>query len=184
MSMSASGPIGAFCGGQIMLRSSFRSSACCGGLVYITGTLFMSRLAPDSAPAWAVMSGLMMGFGIGMNNNTYMVAIQADSGWHQRGIATGAFMFCRILGQAMGAAAFGGVLNARLSAYLGGGEDIVSRLSDPHFAGSVAPEVIAPLLGAFDGALHVIFTIMIALALTVFTIGVSLPRGRGLRLDA
>jgi EmrB/QacA subfamily drug resistance transporter len=181
MAMSASGPIGAFCGGQIMLRSSFRTSACSGGLIYITGTLFMWQLAPDSGPYWAVMSGLMMGFGIGMNNNTYMVAIQADSGWHQRGIATGAFMFCRILGQAMGAAAFGGVLNARLSAYLGaGGEDLVSRLSDSHSARGLAPEVMAPLLGAFDGALHVIFTIMIALALTVFAVGVSLPARRGL----
>jgi MFS family permease len=184
MAMSASGPCGAFLGGRIMLRFNFRTSACCGGLIYITGTVFMSRLAPDSGPYWAVISGLMMGFGIGMNNNTYMVAIQADSGWHQRGAATGAFMFCRILGQAMGAAAFGGVLNAQLSPYLGsGGEDLVSRLSDSHFAQNLSSEVMAPLLGAFDGALHVIFTIMIALALTVFAIGLSLPARRGLRQE-
>ena len=182
MAMSAFGPVGAFCGGHIMLRGSFRTSAGCGGLIYIAGTVLMSRLTPDSGPHWAIMSGLMMGFGIGMNNNTYMVAIQADSGWHHRGIATGAVMFCRILGQALGAASFGGVLNARLSPYLGaGGEDLVSRLSDRHFAESVSPEVIGPLLGAFDGALHVVFTIMIVLALTVTSIGISLPRGRGLR---
>jgi MFS family permease len=182
MSISASGPTGAFLGGRIMLRSNFRTSACCGGVIYIVGTLLMSRLAPDSGPYWAIMSGLMMGFGIGMNNNTYMVAIQADSGWHLRGAATGAFMFCRILGQAMGAAAFGGVLNAQLSPYLGSGdEDLVSRLSDPHFAQSLAPEVMAPLFGAFDGALHVIFTIMIGLSLFVISVGLSLPRQRGLR---
>ena len=56
-----------------------------------------------------------MGFGIGMNNNTYMVAIQSGSGWSSRGIATSAFMmFSRqyCLGQALGAARFQQHLNA------------------------------------------------------------------------
>ena len=67
-------------------------------------------------------SGLLIGLGIGMNNNTYLVAVQSESAWNQRGIATSALMFCRILGQAIGAAAFGGILNASLARYLKGGE--------------------------------------------------------------
>ncbi len=63
-------------------------------------------------------SGLLIGFGLGLNNNTYMVAIQAECGWSTRGIATGVFIFSRIFGQALGAAAFGGILNLGLSRYL------------------------------------------------------------------
>ena len=179
--MSASGPVGAFCAGRVMLGASFRSAAGIGAIIYIIGTVLMYQLAPDSMPSWAMLSGLLMGFGIGMNNNTYMVAIQADSGWHQRGIATGAFMFCRILGQATGAAAFGGILNSRLSGYLAGENDIVSRLAQPEFARSLSPEVIGPLMSAFNDALHVIFLFMTGLAVAVMIIGLTLPPRRGLR---
>jgi len=181
MAMSAAGPIGALLAGQIMLRASFRIAAGIGAIIYVGGSILMSALDPQSGPSWVIASGFLMGFGIGMNNNTYMVAIQSDSGWHQRGIVTGAFMFSRILGQAIGAAAFGGLLNARLSAYLGGGEDLVSRIIDPEFSNRLAPEVIGPLLAAFNDALHMIFLIMIVLALAVMSVGATLPAGRGLR---
>jgi Na+/melibiose symporter-like transporter len=110
-----------------------------------------------------------------------MVAIQADSGWSQRGIVTGAFMFSRILGQAIGAAAFGGILNARLSPYLSGEEDLVSRIISPDFRRSLAPDVIGPLMAQFDGALHTIFLIMVGFAVAVLMIGLSLPPRRGLK---
>ena len=181
MAMSAAGPIGAVLAGRIMLLSSYRTSATAGATIYIAGSVMMSALDPHSHVTWAVASGFLMGFGTGMNNNTYMVAIQADSGWSQRGIATGAFLFSRILGQGIGTAAFGGILNSRLSAYLTGKDDLVSRIISPEFRRSLAPEIIGPLMTQFDAALHTVFLILVVLSIGVMVVGLTLPRGRGLR---
>jgi len=163
-----------------MLRASYRTSASAGAVLYILGSAMMTLLDPHSTPYWAMASGLLMGFGIGMNNNTYMVAIQSDSGWSSRGIATSAFIFSRILGQALGAAAFGGILNAGLSAYLTGGGDLVARMMSPEFRDTLPAETVAPLMAEFDHALHIVFVILVALAAGVMVIGLLLPKGRGL----
>ena len=181
MSMSASSPIGAVLAGRIMLRASYRTSASAGAVLYILGSVMMCLLGPHSTPYWAMASGLLMGFGIGMNNNTYMVAIQSDSGWSSRGIATSAFIFSRILGQALGAAAFGGILNAGLSAYLTGGGDLVARIMSPEFRKTLPPETLGPLMAEFDHALHIVFIILVALAVGVMIIGLLLPKGRSIR---
>jgi EmrB/QacA subfamily drug resistance transporter len=181
MAMSAAGPIGAILSGRIMLSTSFRTSATAGAIIYIVGSIMMSTLGPHGDASWAMGSGFLMGFGIGMNNNTYMVAIQASSGWEQRGIATGAFMFSRILGQAIGAASFGGVLNSHLASYLTGSDDLVSQIVSPEFRHTLAPDILAPLMTQFDDALHMIFSIMVAFAVAVMLVGLTLPRGRGLR---
>lgn len=181
MSMSASSPIGAVLAGRIMLRASYRTSASAGAVLYIVGSAMMTLLDPHSTPYWAMASGLLMGFGVGMNNNTYMVAIQSDSGWSSRGIATSAFVFSRILGQALGAAAFGGILNAGLSAYLTGGGDLVARMMTPEFRDTLPAETVAPLMAEFDHALHIVFAILVALAAAVMVIGLMLPKGRSLR---
>jgi EmrB/QacA subfamily drug resistance transporter len=180
MGMSAAGPLGAFTAGRIMLRHSFRTAASIGGVVYILGCAMMTLLDPQSGPPWAIASGLFIGFGMGMNNNTYMVAIQSGSGWSQRGIATSTIMFSRILGQAIGAAMFGGILNAQLSHYLSSGGDLASRIMTPELRQSLPPEILQSLLLGFDQALHLIFVILVGLAIAVFLVGMMLPKGRGI----
>ncbi|HEY3917133.1 MAG TPA: MFS transporter [Stellaceae bacterium] len=181
MSMSATSPIGAVLAGQIMLRSSYRLAASIGGVVYIAGTVMMLMLDAQSGPSWAVISGLLIGFGLGLNNNTYMVAIQAECGWSNRGLATGVFIFARILGQALGAAAFGGILNAGLARYLNGEGDILTRILTPEQRASLPPGTLAPLMQAFSHSLHVIFIVLVALAVATLLIGLMLPKGRSIR---
>jgi EmrB/QacA subfamily drug resistance transporter len=181
MAMSATSPIGAVVAGRIMLRTSYRTAALSGAAMFILGTVLMTMLAPTSLVAWAMAAGLCMGLGIGLSNNTYMVAIQTDSGWSQRGVATSAFIFSRILGQSIGTAAFGGILNARLAAYLGGSDDPVAKILSPELRRTLAPDVMAPLLHALDGALHEVFWVLVGFAAVVLVTGLLLPRGRGLR---
>jgi len=181
MSMSAVSPIGAVLAGRIMLRSSYRVAAGVGAIVYIAGSVMMNLLAPDSSPAWPMAAGLLLGLGIGLNNNTYMVAIQAGSGWGMRGIATSAFIFARILGQAAGAAAFGGIINTALSHYLRGGGDLVAQILTPEGRAALSPAILAPLMQEFDHALHIVFVILTALAVATLVVGFLLPKGRGIR---
>jgi hypothetical protein len=164
-----------------MLRSSYRVTATIGGVFYIAGSVMMTMLGIHSGPAWVVASGLLIGLGLGLNNNTYMVAIQAECGWSNRGIATGAFIFSRILGQALGAAAFGGILNAGLSGYLQGGGDLLTRILTPEQRATIPAETIAPLMQEFSRSLHIIFIILAVLAVATLAIGWMLPKGRSLQ---
>ena len=179
--MSATSPIGAVVAGRIMLRSSYRVTASIGGIFYIIGTVMMVMLAVTSGPIWIMAGASMIGLGLGLNNNTYMVAIQAESSWNTRGIATGAFIFSRIFGQALGAAAFGGILNAGLSRYLQGEGDLLSRILTPEQRASLPPETLAPLLQEFSHALHIIFIIVTVFAVASLAIGYMLPKGRSIR---
>jgi MFS family permease len=181
MAMSAVSPIGAVLAGRIMLRSSYRVAAATGAVVYIAGSLMMNWLTPSSALAWPIVAALFLGLGIGLNNNTYMVAIQADAAWNMRGIATSAFIFARILGQAAGAAAFGGIINVALSRYLTGGGDLVAQILSPAGRATLSPAVLQPLMQEFDHALHIVFVILTALAVLTLVIGFMLPKGRGIR---
>ncbi|HUZ74109.1 MAG TPA: MFS transporter [Stellaceae bacterium] len=179
MAMSMAGPIGAVLAGRIMLQVSYRAAAASGACLSIVGGMMMLRLGPASAAAWVMASGLFVGFGMGMNNNTYMVAIQAGSGWSQRGIATSTIVFTRILGQAIGAALFGGILNARLAGLPGGG-DLVTRMLNPSSRRDLSLATMRPVLTAFDAALHLVFAIMLGLTVFVLAVGLLLPAGHGL----
>jgi EmrB/QacA subfamily drug resistance transporter len=179
MAMSCAGPIGAVLAGRIMLRSSYRTAAAAGACITIVGSFMMLRLGPASSIVLPMASGLLIGFGMGMNNNTYMVAVQADTGWARRGIATSTILFTRILGQAAGAALFGGILNARLAGEPGG-SSLVTRLLEPSLRRTIPADAMRPVLAAFDAALHIVFAIMLCLAVLVLVVGILLPAGHGL----
>ncbi|HWE76827.1 MAG TPA: MFS transporter [Stellaceae bacterium] len=181
MSMSASSPIAAVAAGRIMLRTSYRVSASIGGVFFIAGTVMMAMLATDSGWLWVMTSGMLIGLGLGLNNNTYMVAIQAECGWNMRGVATGVFIFSRILGQALGAAAFGGILNLGLSRYLQGEGDLLTRILTPEQRATLPPETLVPLMNEFAHSLHIVFIILAVLAVATLAIGYMLPKGRSIR---
>ena len=61
--------------------------------------------------AAAVIGSFVMGAGLGVLNATVTVAIQSSVEWNQRGMATGTVVLMRSLGNALGAAVFGGVIN-------------------------------------------------------------------------
>jgi multidrug resistance protein len=181
MSMSATSPVGAVAAGQIMLRSSYRVTASIGGVFFIVGTVMMTSLDTASGPYWIMASAVMIGLGLGFSNNTYMVAIQAECSWSTRGIATGAFIFSRIFGQALGAAAFGGILNLGLSRYLQGDGDLLTRILTPEQRATLPPETLAPLMQEFSHSLHIVFMILVVLAVASLAIGYMLPKGRSIR---
>jgi len=52
-----------------------------------------------------------MGFGLGLATAPSTVAAQSSVPWNERGVVTGAAMFARSVGSALGVAAFGAVAN-------------------------------------------------------------------------
>ena len=56
----------------------------------------------------------LMGLGLGLVASPSLIAAQASVGWADRGVVTGANMFARSIGSAVGVAMFGAVANAVL----------------------------------------------------------------------
>ena len=180
MAMSANWSFGGFISGRILLRFTYRAAAMTGSLTLLAGCLMMLGLTPARGATWAVVSALAMGFGMGVTNNCLLVAIQASVPWSERGVATSSTIFTRILGQSIGTAGFGGILNSGLAGHLAGGGDLVNRLMEPSLRRTIPATEIASVMDAFAGALHNIFIIDCVLAAVVVGTAFAVPAGLGL----
>ena len=80
--------------------------------------------------------------------------------WHERGVATGATMFARSVGSAVGVAVFGAVANTVVRQRLG---HLPSDLE------SLPADVLAPALGA-------VFVVAAAVSVTMLLASLVMPR--------
>jgi EmrB/QacA subfamily drug resistance transporter len=173
---SISWPIGSALGGWLMIRTSYRTTALVGAVPMILGIAMMIALDASRGPLWAGTGGAFIGIGMGLTNNTYTVAIQGIVDWSQRGVATSTISFARILGQSLGAAVFGGTINAALAAR-GAAGDVVDRLLDPTLRRSMTSDAIAPLMSAIAEGIHNVYLITGVLVLVVLLVAVTMPAG-------
>lgn len=111
--MSIGWPLASVIAGRSFIRLGVRVLVRAGGAFTVAGSLVIGLFASDGA-LWAGIGAFLMGIGFGLLNTTYIVAIQTSVGWAQRGVATSTNMLMRNLGNALGAAMLGGVLNLRL----------------------------------------------------------------------
>jgi hypothetical protein len=118
---------------------------------------------------------------MGLTSNSFVVAVQASVVWSERGMATSSMIFSRILGQSVGTALFGGILNASLANHLSGGGNLVDRLMDPGLRETLDPAALGPLMAAFDRGLHEVYWITLLLAVIQLVCGFALPAGIGVR---
>ncbi|HET7462705.1 MAG TPA: MDR family MFS transporter [Longimicrobium sp.] len=163
--MTLGWPIASFVAGNLIVRVGVRRLARLGGLAALAGTLMIALLAGRGAVV-AGVSSFVLGVGLGFLSTTFVVAIQTSVPWNQRGVATASNMLMRILGSALGAALFGGVLNFQMARYLGrsglGGK--VSLESIEGLMGDAAPraarlsaDVMAVLRVGLAESLHAVF---------------------------
>ena len=103
----------------------------------------------------------VMGLGFGYVASPAIVAAQSSVGWRQRGVATGATLFARSVGSAVGVAAFGALANAVVRDRLG---------SEPTDLESLPP-------GVLDPAIHAVFV-------ASFAVARAARRRRGLHAEA
>lgn len=115
--MSIGWPIASWSAGQLLLRIGFKSTALFGGISLILGSVLFATLSPEAGPLWAAAGSFFVGVGMGLTSTSFIVSIQSTVSWQQRGIATAANMFMRNLGNTIGAALLGGILNSRIIAY-------------------------------------------------------------------
>src|SRR5438067_10655284 len=93
---------------------------------------------------------------MGVCNTACIVSTQASVGWSDRGMATSSTMFMRIVGQSVGAAVFGAILNFGGYRLLPNAGDAVNRLMSPAARLSLGANDIARLTEAVGSSLHVV----------------------------
>jgi EmrB/QacA subfamily drug resistance transporter len=109
-------PLSASLSGRLYLRLGFRPTVLIGLTLVVTGSGTLALLASTPSVATVAITCFVTGLGMGLVATPSLIAAQASVGWHERGVATGTNMFARSLGSAVGAAAFGAVVNGVVAA--------------------------------------------------------------------
>jgi MFS family permease len=174
--MSVAWPFGGFVGSRLVLQTSYRIAATIGGVVLVVGSLLLIALHIGAGAAQPITAALLMGFGMGVTNICFVIAIQADVDWNNRGAAMSSVSFSRIIGQSFGSAVFGGILNVGLSSHAGGSSvDVLRILRSGNRHG--ADEAVGTQSGieALTSSLHNIYLVSGLLALIVLITVLTLP---------
>lgn len=116
--MSIGWPIASAVGGRLLYTIGYRTTSLIGGVSLILGSVLFATLTPEAGPLWAASGSFLVGVGMGLTSTAFIVSIQSTVAWQQRGIATAANMFMRNLGNTVGAALLGGILNSRIISYM------------------------------------------------------------------
>ncbi|MFD0552214.1 MFS transporter [Streptomyces rectiviolaceus] len=133
--MTLSWPVSAALSQHVYRRLGFRDTA----LIGIGGAalfLFAFPFLPYPGQAWQpALIMLLLGAALGLFQLPLIVGVQSTVGWSERGTATASVLFCRQIGQTLGAALFGAVANSVLTSRLGGAgslDAVAHALEDPN----------------------------------------------------
>ena len=161
---------------RVLNRLAYRPVALAGSLALLAGAAGLLLLRPGQNAAGVAVACGVLGAGLGLHSLVFNVGVQGSVASHDRGRATSLFFFSRLIGQALGAAAFGGVLNAGLAAAGPAAHDAMRDLVDPALRAAVPAAELARLTGALAVALHGVFVLAAGIAVVALPIILLVPR--------
>lgn len=153
-----------------------------GGAFAAAGGALYLLLTPERGPWWVAGSSLVVGIGLGFVMTTMIVTIQSSVPWQRRGTATATVMLMRILGNSVGAALLGGILNitlTRAARFMPSSDSALEKIEGLLTPGAVT-QVDQGLLDLLASGLHVVYTAVFVIGLLVFLLTLLLPRERRL----
>ncbi|WP_179552387.1 MDR family MFS transporter [Agromyces hippuratus] len=147
-------PIAASQAGRLFLRIGFRATALIGLTITVLGSaaLVAASLTPN---VWTTaIACFIVGLGLGLVASPTLIAAQSSVPWSERGVVTGANMFLRSMGSAVGVAIFGAVANG-----------VIARSG----LGEHSPVAI-------HGASTAVFVAVLVAAVVTIAGGIAMPR--------
>lgn len=155
--MSLGWPLGANLSGRLMIRFGTRSISLIGVSVIFIGTAALAFITMNT-PNWIlVVIMFIVGLGFGLAMTVFTVVVQSSVDWSLRGTATSSNTFLRILGQTLGIAILGSVLN----------QQIGGAMQHEH----IPPETLA-------NGLHTVFILLAVIALLSILTTLGIPKQR------
>ncbi len=158
-------PLGATLAARSVVRFGLRPVMLLGAVLIPIGSIAFVTLSPTASPIVAGVGSLVAGLGMGLLSSASIMMIQEIVGWSERGAATASFIFARSLGNTFGATLFGAVLNYRLVSAGFGGAAASDKLRDLLDGATQNAVTSQTLRAALEGALHITFVAMFAIAL-------------------
>lgn len=170
--MSIGWPIASMISGRLLIKIGFKATSLIGGASLILGSLILVLMNPEAGPLLAATGSFFVGVGMGLTSTSFIVVIQTTVSWERRGIATASNMFMRNLGNTVGAALLGGVMNTRLQAYLnehapadsGVTIDTANKLLNSEERALLPKNVVQVLQEGLTMSLHTIYLIVLLFA--------------------
>mgnify|MGYP004515523829 CR=1 FL=1 len=148
-------PITASQSGRIYLRVGFRPTALIGLVTSVAGALVLWATAGTPDAVLVAVACFVVGLGLGLVATPTLIAAQSSVDWTERGVVTGANMFMRSTGSAVGVAVFGAIANS-----------VIARSGGAESASAVQA-----------GSSAVFLAVVVAAALTILA-GVVMPAVR------
>lgn len=105
-------PISATLSGRVYLRFGFKNTALLGMIIALVGVGILVAFSLTPSIAVVAISSFIIGLGMGLVATPTLISAQASVEWSERGVVTGANMFARSIGSAVGVAIFGAIANS------------------------------------------------------------------------
>jgi hypothetical protein len=181
MVMMVTWPMASATSGTILRYLSMRATLRLGGFLIPAGAVFLLFLKPGTSVVVAGIGPALMGFGMGLVNITSVIMVQGTIEWSKRASATAALIFSRSLGNTLGVAMLGAVLNFGVILFaVAHGQ---SALTTPDHVrdllamiGNVAGGAADPSLQlVLDSALHLTFWVMLGFGAITTLISLIIP---------
>jgi EmrB/QacA subfamily drug resistance transporter len=141
-------PIAAAVSGRFYLRIGFRNTVLVGLVFALAGSLTLALTAGAPSVPVVAVACFIIGLGMGLIAVPALVAAQSSVEWNQRAVVTGAQLFARSIGSAVGVAIFGAIANAIVGTSLPIAVHLVVQSSTAVFVG-----VVVVVLGTVVAAL-------------------------------
>ncbi|WP_251858520.1 MDR family MFS transporter [Herbiconiux sp. L3-i23] len=146
-------PVAASLAGRLYLPFGFRITTLIGSGFVVVGTALMLLLG-EASQVWEVaLFCLIVGLGMGLVAAPALIAAQTSVDWSARGVVTGANMFARSIGSAVGVAIFGAIVN-------GAAGDATSTPSPAELA----------------SGMHTVFLVITAIAVALLVASAFMPK--------
>lgn len=173
--MSVTWAFASIFGGRLMVRTTYRLAAILGALSLMAGCTILVFLNAGRGVPWATAGSLVIGVGMGLCNTAFIVSVQAAVPWGQRGAATSSCLFFRFIGQALGAASFGAVLNATILRRAPDAANLMDRLLEPGLRQSLQTAELARLTDLIATGLHNSYLLGCVLSAATLVLVMFLP---------
>ncbi|TLU73376.1 MFS transporter [Lichenicoccus roseus] len=167
-----------------LARLRVRPVAIAGSVALLAGSLGLLGIGAGHSLLWLDLCCCALGVGLSINSLVFTIAVQSGVARADRGRAMALFYFSRLIGQALGATAFGGLLNHGLSVRAPDDHTIVGVLVDAGQRSSLPAPHLHRLVGALAHALHADFYLAVALSAAVLLVALLVPRRERLGQEA
>lgn len=193
MPLAIGWPLASLIAAPVILRVGYRASVFIGTTLQVVASAIMlsTGLSLDMSP-WLLRGAMfLIGAGMGFATLALLLGVQSSVGFRLRGAATASVTFIRTLGQTVGLAVFGTIVNLQL---LGRLKEIpglvpadatarealntINNLVDPVERLSIPPDAIDTLEAALASSLMPVFWLLVAIAGGAAVVAMFMPRVR------